>query len=250
MARQKIWFKKWVLGRRTISEIAKEKKCSTKTIFRLFEIYLSNPPIPQIKENNDCHLMIDGTYHSDICLLNYFDSELRHLQYYEIGFENQRNFRSGLELLKASGLIITSITSDGHKELAPAIKEVYPGMVHQRCIIHVQRIALNYLTKFPKTIAGKELRAIVKNLHKINNHEEQKNWTDRFNKWEFDHHEFIHERKKDWMGKHLFAHYDIRQARSVIKNALPNLFYYLDNPKIPKSTNGLECRFSYFKNNL
>ena len=28
------------------------------------------------------------------------------------------------------------------------------------------------------------------------------------------------------------------------------MFHYLDNPQIPKSTNGLESRFSYLKNNL
>jgi len=239
-----------VLGRRTITEIANEKKCSTKTVLRLFKVFLAKPPIPQIKENNDCHLIIDGTYHSDICLLNYLDNDLKHLQYYEIGKEDQRNFKLGLELLKASGLVITSITSDGHKELIPAIKEVLPGMTHQRCVVHVQRMALNYLTKFPKSEAGREFRTIAKDLHKITNHVERQNWVDRFHKWEADHHEFIHEKKRDYMGLHLYAHHDIRKARSVIKNALPNLFYYLDNPKIPKSTNALECRFSYFKNNL
>ena len=42
----------------------------------------------------------------------------------------------------------------------------------------------------------------------------------------------------------------LRRTRALIKNALPNMFHYLDNPKIPKSTNGLESRFSYLKNNL
>lgn len=153
-------------------------------------------------------------------------------------------------MLKAAGLIIASITSDGHKQLILAIKEVYPGMIHQRCVVHVQRMGLNYLTRFPKSNAGRELRIIIKDLHKISDHEERKNWVNRFNKWEFDNYEFIHKKKKDYIGSHLYAHHDIRKSRSVIKNALPNLFYYLDDSKIPKSTNALECRFSYFKNNL
>ncbi|MEA3464371.1 MAG: transposase, partial [Patescibacteria group bacterium] len=41
-----------------------------------------------------------------------------------------------------------------------------------------------------------------------------------------------------------------RRTRSLIKNALPNMFHYLDNPETPKSSNGLESRFSYLKNNL
>ena len=250
LRRQKVWFKKWILGRRTITEIASEKKCSTKTIFRLFKIFLDKPPVPQIKENNDCHLIIDGTYHSDICLLNYLDNDLKHLQYYEIGNETERNFRLGLELLKASGLKIASITSDGHKELIPAIKEVFPGMIHQRCVVHVQRMALNYLTRFPKSEAGRELRKIVKDLHKINSRQEKSKWVAKFDKWNFNHREYINDRRRSFDSIHLYSHPDIRKARSAIKNSIPNLFYYLDNPKIPKSTNALECRFSYFKNNL
>jgi hypothetical protein len=116
------------LGKLTINELAKKYKRSKNTVIRLCDKFLSKPPVPQIKENNDCHLIIDGTYHSDICLLNYLDNDLKHLQYYEIGDETERNFRSGLKLLKAAGLKIASITSDGHKELILAIREVYPGM--------------------------------------------------------------------------------------------------------------------------
>ena len=239
------------MKRMTIDEIAKQKKCSVSTIQRLFKNYLNNPPVPKVKENNNCHLIIDGTYHSDFCLINYFDADLKHIQYYEIiKDENYRDFESGLKLLKAAGIIIASITSDGHRQLIMAVKEVFPGMTHQRCIVHVQRMALNYLTKFPKSDAGKKLRIIVKDLHKINTHEERKNWIDRFRHWEFEHHEFIHERKKEYASNSWHAHPEIRKVRSVVNNALPNLFYYLDDKQIPKSTNGLECRFSYLKNNL
>lgn len=81
--------------------------------------------------------------------------------------ENYRDFELGLRLLKAAGLNIVSITSDGDRSLIMAINEVFPGMTHQRCIVHVQRMALAYLTKFPKTIAGRELKNIILDLHKL-----------------------------------------------------------------------------------
>jgi len=239
------------LGKLTINELAKKYKRSENTIIRLCGKFLSKPPTPQIKENNDCHLLIDGTYHSDFCLLNYFDSDLKHLQYYEIvKDENYRDFRLGLELLKAAGVNVTSITSDGHRQLILAVKDALPGVHHQRCLVHVQRMALNYLTRFPKSEAGRELRVIVRDLHKINNRQERNEWILRFDKWNFSHREYINDQRRSFDSVHLYAHPDIRKARSVIKNSIPNLFYYLDNPKIPKSTNGLECRFSYLKNNL
>jgi len=235
----------------TLEEIAKQKKCSISTIQRLFKNYLNNPPTPQIKENNNCHLIIDGTYHSDFCIINYFDSDLKHLQYFEIAkTENYRDFKLSLELLKSAGLNIASITSDGHRELILAVKEVLPGIKHQRCIIHVQRTAANYLTIFPRSEAGKELRKIVRDLHRINNRQEKNEWVAKFDYWNFNHREYINDRRRSFDSNHLYTHSEIRKARSVIKNSLPNLFYYLDDPKIPKSTNGLESRFSYLKNNL
>jgi len=249
--KQKIWFKKWIINRMTIEEIAKAKGCSTRTIQRLFKEYLDNPPTPQIKENNNCHLMIDGTYTSGFCLLNYFDDDLKYLQYYEIvKDENYRDFELGLRLLKSAGLNIVSITSDGDRGLIMAINEVFPGITHQRCIVHVQRMGLAYLTRFPKTIPGRELRLIVLDLHKISSHEERIVWVNKYRNWETTHHDFLNERNTFLSDKNLFKHYDVRRVRTLVNNTIPHLFHYLDDPKIPKSTNGLECRFSYLKNNL
>ncbi len=239
------------MGRRTIAEIAKEKDCSVNTIHRLFDIFLNNPPTPQIKENNNCHLMIDGTYSGEICLLNYFDNDLKHLQYFEIvKQENYLDFKLGLELLKMAGLNIVSITSDGDRGLIMAINEVLPGVTHQRCIIHVQRMGLAYLTRFPKYPAGRELREIVLDLHRVSGYEERTEWVRRYRNWEAEYHDFLGERTEFLSDKRLYKHYGIRQVRTLINNTLPHLFHYLDDPKIPKSNNGLECRFSYLKNNL
>ena len=249
--RQKIWFKKWVIGRMTLEEIAKQKECSVSTIQRLFRGYLDNPPTPQIKANKNCHLMIDGTYHSDFCILNYFDNDLKYLQYYEIvRNENYRDFELGLRLLKAAGLNIASITSDGDRGLIMAINEVFPGIVHQRCIVHVQRMGLAYLTRFPKTTAGRELKSIILDLHKINSHEERSVWISRYREWESIYHDFLNERNSSLSDKRLYKHFGIRQAKTQVVNTLSHLFHYLDDSKIPKSNNGLECRFSYLKNNL
>ena len=239
------------MGRMTLLDISQQKNCSISTIQRLFGEYLSNSPIPQIKSNNDCHMMIDGTYTGDICLLNYFDNDLKHLQYFDVvKNENYLDFRMGLELLKKTGLNIVSITSDGDRGLIMAINEVFPGIVHQRCIIHVQRQGLNYLTRFPKTNTGKELRKILLDLHLIFDYEEREEWIKRYRIWEAEHHDFLNERNSYTLDSHLHKHYKIRQVRTLINNTLPHLFHYLDDPKIPKSNNGLECRFSYLKNNL
>ncbi|NCF75234.1 MAG: methyltransferase domain-containing protein [Xanthomonadaceae bacterium] len=73
IVRQISWFKKWIIGRMTLREIANKKGLTIQTIRALFKNYLDNPPLPKIKPNNSCHLIIDGTYTSDFCVLNYLD---------------------------------------------------------------------------------------------------------------------------------------------------------------------------------
>jgi len=195
--------------------------------------------------------MIDGTYLGNICLINYFDNDLKHPQYFEIvKDENYHDFKLGLELLKRVGLVVKSITSDGDRGLIMAINEVWPGIRHQRCIIHIQRMALIYLTRYPKYPAGKELRRIVLDLHRIFSHDERVTWIKRYRNWEAEYYDFLSQRTESISNKRLYKHFGIRQAKAQIDNALPHLFHYLDDPKIPRSNNGLECRFSYLKNNL
>jgi len=218
---------------------------------RLFKHYLNSPPIPKVKSNNNCHLIIDGTYTSDFCILNYLDNDLKYLQYYGIvNRENSTEYIIDLELLKQSGLNIVSITSDGQKGLNKAIKQVFPNIIRQRCIIHIQRMSLIYLTRFPKTEAGITLRYWVKKLHEIDSYETRDFWIKQFRLWNNKYDSFLKEKSESLSGRKWYTHKLLRRTRSLIKNALPNMFHYLDYPEVPKSTNGLESRFSYFKNNL
>lgn len=234
-----------------MQEIADKKGLTIQTIRMLFKNYLDHPPIPKIKSNNNCHLIIDGTYLSDICILNYLDNDLKYLQFYRIvQRENYDNYVADLELLKQSGLNIVSITSDGHKGLIKAINRVFSNIIHQRCIIHIQRMCLSYLTRFPKTEAGITLRYWVRKLHEIDSYEKRDFWIMQFDGWRRKYDSFLKEKSESLSGRKWYTHKLLRRTRSLIKNALPNIFHYLDNPEIPKSSNGLESRFSYLKNNI
>lgn len=151
--------------------------------------------------------------------------------------ENYYNYLSDLEFLKQLGLTVISITSDGQKGLIKAINDVYPNAIHQRCIIHIQRMSLAYLTRFPKTDAGIELRFLVKELYKIETYYDRDLWMKHFNKWRERHYDFLKEKSESDSGRRWYTHKSLRKTRSLIKNALPNMFCYLDDYRIPKSTN-------------
>ncbi len=183
--------------------------------------------------------------------MDYFDNDLDYLQFYNIvKRENYINYVLDLKLLKQSGLNIVSITSDGQKGLIKAINQVFPNIVHQRCVIHIQRMSLIYLTRFPKTEAEITLRYWVRKLHEIDSYTKQDYWIEQFNGWCDEYDSFLKEKSESLSGRRWYTHRLLRRTRTLIKNALPNMFHYLDNPQIPKSTNGLESRFSYLKNNL
>ena len=42
----------------------------------------------------------------------------------------------------------------------------------------------------------------------------------------------------------------VRRSFMTIKRALPNMFHYLDNPNIPKSSNSIESFFGHMKGHL
>lgn len=179
------------------------------------------------------------------------DNDLKYLQFYSLADrENFESFLIDLNLLKTAGMQLASITSDGKKGLIQAVKQVFPEAVHQRCLIHIQRMSLIYLTRFPKTEAGKMLRFLVRQLHEINSCPRRDIWLKLFYRWCYEYDDFLKEKSESPTGRKWYARKLLRRTRSLIKNGLPNLFHYLDDAKIPKSTNGLETRFSYLKNNL
>ena len=51
-------------------------------------------------------------------------------------------------------------------------------------------------------------------------------------------------------NRYWYTHKLLRRSYSTIKSALPNMFHYLNNENIPKTTNGIEGFFSHLKNHL
>ena len=119
-----------------------------------------------------------------------------------------------LEYLKQAGLNIISIASDGQKGLIKAVRDVFPWAIHQRRVIHIQRMALIYLTRFPKTEAGITLRY-------IENHEQKYYWIAESDGWRRKYDSFLKERSISFSGRKWYTHKLLRKTRSLIKNALP-----------------------------
>lgn len=149
------------------------------------------------------------------------------------------------------GVQIESVTTDGHKSILKAIKEVLPDAKLQRCLVHIQRDCRIWLTNRPKTTAGVELKKITSVIHKISTHFELTDWLFSLRNWHEDHKDFINEKTYNMeTDRYWFTHTMVRRTFISIKRALPNMFHYLDNPRIPKSSNSIESFFGHLKGHL
>jgi len=165
--------------------------------------------------------------------------------------EHYEEIKEDLDNLIKLGVQIESITTDGHKSILKAIKKSLPDVLSQRCLVHIQRMCLLWLTRFPRHESGMELRRLVLMLLKIKTNNDKVYWTKNLEQWHAKHKEYLLEKTyNQTTGRYWFTHKLVRRSYYTIKKAMPNMFHYLTDPKIPATTNGIEGFFSHLKNHL
>ena len=247
-----IWFKEWVVGRRTISQLSSQSDYSERTLKRYFHAYLSQDRFLRWRPSEKVNLLIDATYFSGNLLVLYRDNTIKYTQLYRItDGEWHEEIKEDLENLLNLGVQIESITCDGHKSLLKAIRKVCKDAVLQRCIVHIQRMCRIWLTMRPKCEAGMELRQIVNELHTITDQDKRDHWIVSLVRWHKQHETYLKEKSfSAQTGRYWYKHKLLRRSFTVMRRALPDMFHYLDNDRIPKSTNGLESFFGHLKSHI
>jgi len=248
-----IWFRKWITGKQTFSQLVKDSGYSERTLKRYFYSYLDNYPTWKITPSEKLNLLIDGTYFSNkVCLVLYRDNNIKATQLYRLtDGEWFEEICEDLQNLISLGLTIESVTCDGLSNILKAIKKACPETIIQRCVVHIQRECLIWLTRNPKNQAGIDLRKIVKRLHLVGNRDDWGYWVVDLIKWYEQYKDFVNEKSYyELTERFWYTHKSVRKAFIHIKRALPDMFHYLDNVDIPKSTNALESFFGHLKQNI
>lgn len=247
-----IWFKKWILERQTFATLSRDSGLSKKTLQRLFLTYLEHSPEVKIIKRKNVNLRIDATYFRQFCVVCYQDDLDGYTQLIRVSDgEHYTEIKEDLTNLIKIGVQIESITTDGHKSALKAIKTSLPDVTVQRCLVHIQRMCLLWLTRFPKHLAGAELRSLVLRLLKIETHNDQLWWMKELSNWYERHKAYLGEKTyNENTGRYWYKHKLLRRSYFSIKRALPNMFHYLNNDKIPRTTNGIEGYFGHLKNHL
>lgn len=144
--------------------------------------------------------------------------------------------------LKSQGLNPLYVAMDGETSVIRAIRSVWPKVKIQRCLWHIQREGMRWLRTYPKTQAGKELRALLGTLCAIKTVKERNIFIQTYKSWAIKYISFIKS-----LPTTNIAFKDLKRAITLIKNALPDMFRYLKEPTIPSTTNLLEGYYSRLK---
>ncbi len=190
-------------------------------------------------------MIFDGTFlHRPISIVALMDGETNTIVSgkYDVRENSDTQLYAFLAPLKERGLNPVSCTTDGNPQAMRVIRSLWPGIAIQRCLVHIQRQGLRWCRTYPKTTYGRKLRDIFKEVTYIYNYKDHDRFLEKLDLWEEKYGRRI--AKKPEKGR-VFS--DIKRARSMLKKALPDMFFYLDNPDIPSSTNGLEGYFSRLK---
>lgn len=219
---------------------------------RTFYALLEKVPCIKIIKREKVNLRIDATYFSSFCVVAYQDDFDGYTQL--IRFSNGEHFdeiKEDISNLIKLGVQLESITTDGHKSVLKAIKKAAPSILVQRCLVHIQRMCLLWLTRYPKHEAGQQLRQLVLLILKIKTQNDKLFWISQFNHWYLQHKTYLNEKTfNSNTGRFWYTHKLLRRSYQTIKRALPNMFYFLEYPHIPNTTNGIEGYFSHLKNHL
>lgn len=247
-----VWFRKWILERQIYKTLQRQSGLSKDTLQKTFYYFLNKAPLTPLLHHDYIYLRVDATYFKNFCVVCYQDNTIGYTQLFRFSdAERYDEIKEDLINLLHLGLQVASITCDGHKATLKAIRKVMPEVIVQRCLVHIQRMCLLWITRDPQSVAGQELRPLLLQIHHIQTQNDKLFWIQSLQLWEKEHESFLKQKSyKQETGRYWYTHKLLRRSFFTIKRALPNMFHYLDNPLIPKSTNGIESYFGHLKNHL
>lgn len=246
--REFIWFKCWITEGYSVRQLSKISKHSKSKLYKIINYWLNNPPKNSFEKIINCkYAIFDGTFlHRPNSIVVLMNGEKNIIMTGKFGIRenSQQQLYSFFEPLKKNGFNPKSFTLDGNPQVIKVVRKIWPEIIIQRCLVHIQRQGMMWCRKFPKRTDAKHLRKLFKNSIYIKTLEERDEFIFKLTDWEKKYGCLLD--CKPERGK-VFS--DIKRARSMIIKALPDMFHYLDDLSIPKSTNGLEGYFSRLKQN-
>lgn len=232
----------WLIGNRTLEDIAAHNSCTARTLLNRFSGFWTDFPLPAIPLTlSHTYLVVDAIYlagHSECVLIGRTGNG--HVFWL---FARQETLVAWVDFFRKLP-IPTALICDAQSGLLSAVKAVWPNLPVQRCLAHLQRLAISKLTRNPQTSAGQELLKLVSSVHGVKTAEDRDKWVTDFAAWKCRWERFLKERtyglhpsgKNSWW----YTHRRIRALKYTIEQSLSNLFVFIENPDVPRTSNLVE----------
>ncbi len=243
-SRQFKWLKLWVKEGYSVRELASMSGRSPSTITRILRYWLQRPPPNQTDLSKAKYLIFDGTWlqpNNEIyVVMNAADHSVI-AGAYDL-CERSLKLTAFYAQLASRGLTPRSATTDGEYRQLKYIQAAWPGIVLQRCLVHVQRQGLCWCRRYPKTPEAKGLRKLFLALSEVKSQSARTRFIRQVHAWEK---QFGPGMVENLNRGRVFT--DLLLARRTLLKALPHLFPFLKARRIPNSTNALEGYFARLK---
>jgi len=240
------WFRRWIVEGYSVRQLALQSRHSHRKLRRLIDSFLSDtPPVSVINPQTARYILFDGTFlhrpHSIAVLMNSQGNRVIRGQF-GVQENSPPELRAFFKPMIDEGLRPRSFTVDGNRNVIALLKELWPDVIIQRCLVHIQRQGLSWCRISPKTAYARQLRKIFDQVTRIDTIEDKDAFLELVDIWESRYGKMIAGLKK---SSPVFG--DVIRARSMLMLALPNMFHYLNDPSIQTNTNALEGYFSRLK---
>lgn len=241
-----IWFQRWVYEAYSARQLSQQSGHSQAKIYRIIDYWLARLPREDNPLIRECrHAIFDGTFlhrpKSIVAIMDGSRNEVIRGQY-DIRENSEPQLRSFLEPLKGAGLSLKSCTVDGNPQAIRVLRALWPGVILQRCLVHIQRQGIMWCRQKPRRTDARHLRNLFSCVTNIDTNSERRHFLHEFTRWEKHFGQQI-----DTQPERGRVFSDIKRARSMLQKALPDMFHYLKDSNIPRTTNGLEGYFSRLK---
>ncbi len=191
------------------------------------------------------NLQIDATFFGREYGFLVFHDCRKVIYFKEIKTESVKDFREGINALKAANYRILSVTVDGRRGYINNIRKLLRNIPIQMYLFHQKAIIRRYITDRPRSRLGKELKELMHHLCKSESHQE---FIDQFYRLKDQYHYFLQQRNE--LGH--YKHNALRASFRSIDSNMPYLFTYSDHKSsnIPPTINHLEGLFGHLKERI
>ncbi len=265
----KVWFNKYLEGY-TYKKLSEISKLSAKTLWTIVKNESNKPVLANVNYSNYKYLIFDAKYlfGRKYCLIILMDALTNiPIAAKVVKSETRKYIEPWLEELKKNGLESISVTTDGLDTVRKAFEVVFPNIITQRCLFHIKLQGQKWLRIPPRTEIGKELTAMLNRLMLVKNEQQKEQWIKSYLDLKIKYKDYLdyllskpakqsfrkqlnyskkdnYNSVKDTLKIRTAIEKDLLSTINLIDNALSNMFHYLEDKNIVRTTSPVE---GYFK---